>query len=97
MPIRHQRKRTKGSKLPAGTICVTRGTRWGNPYRITAHIDRSTAVYLFRKHLERMREEYSEIFEEYIAPLRERDLACWCPVGEKDCHASVLLDACFWD
>lgn len=33
--IRVQRKRTKGFKLPPNTICVNRGTKWGNPFRLT--------------------------------------------------------------
>lgn len=33
-PIRIQRKRTKGFKLPENTICVTRGTKFGNPFQI---------------------------------------------------------------
>jgi hypothetical protein len=33
-PIRVQRKRTKGFKLPENTVCVTRGTKWGNPFKI---------------------------------------------------------------
>lgn len=33
-PVRVQRKRTKGFKLPENTICVTRGTKWGNPFKI---------------------------------------------------------------
>lgn len=31
---RIQRKRTKGFKLPENTICVNRGTKWGNPFRV---------------------------------------------------------------
>ena len=31
---RIQRKRTKGFKLPEGTICITRGTKWGNPMKV---------------------------------------------------------------
>ena len=31
-----------------------------------------------------------EKFEQWIAPLRGRDLACWCPL-DKPCHADVLL------
>lgn len=34
MPIRIQRKRTKGFKLPENTVCVTRGTKWGNPFKV---------------------------------------------------------------
>jgi hypothetical protein len=33
-PIRVQRKRTKGFKLPPNTKCVNRGTQWGNPFRV---------------------------------------------------------------
>ncbi len=31
---RVQRKRTKGFKLPENTVCVTRGTKWGNPFAV---------------------------------------------------------------
>jgi hypothetical protein len=34
-PKRIQRKRTKGWQMPEGAVAVTRGTPWGNPYRIT--------------------------------------------------------------
>lgn len=33
-PKRVQRKRTKGYRLPANTICVTRPGKWGNPYTV---------------------------------------------------------------
>ena len=28
---------------------------------------------------------------EWLAPLRGRDLACWCPL-DQPCHADVLLE-----
>src|SRR5579884_823766 len=31
-PVRIQRKRSKGWKMPAGAVYVGRGTRWGNPF-----------------------------------------------------------------
>ena len=34
MPIRIQRKRSKGWKLPEGAVCVTRPTRFGNPFSV---------------------------------------------------------------
>lgn len=34
MPIRIQRKRTKGWTAPEGAIYVGRGSRWGNPYEV---------------------------------------------------------------
>jgi len=33
-PIRIQRKRTKGWRMPEGAIYVGRGSRWGNPFAI---------------------------------------------------------------
>jgi hypothetical protein len=33
-PIRVQRKRAKGYKLPENTISVTRPSKWGNPFKI---------------------------------------------------------------
>lgn len=32
--IRIQRKRIKGFKLPPYTVCVNRGTKWGNPFKV---------------------------------------------------------------
>lgn len=31
-PVRIQRKRTKGWKMPENTVCVTRPGPWGNPF-----------------------------------------------------------------
>jgi hypothetical protein len=33
-PIRIQRRRKKGWRLPENTICVTRGTDFGNPFKV---------------------------------------------------------------
>lgn len=33
-PHRVQRRRTKGSRLPAGVLCITRPSRYGNPFHI---------------------------------------------------------------
>lgn len=38
-PVRVQRKRTKGWRMPEGAVYVGRGTMWGNPYRIEAFRD----------------------------------------------------------
>lgn len=34
MPKRIQRKRTKGWKMPEGTVYVGRPTQWGNPFAV---------------------------------------------------------------
>lgn len=83
MPKRIQRKRTKGWRMPANTVYVGRGSRYGNPYRVgTALIpDRRAAVEAFEANL-----PLSRLWGE----LRGKNLACWCPANEP-CHADVLL------
>lgn len=54
-------------------------------------------VLLFRHWIRCWREKWPKHFEAYIAPLRGRDLACWCPLLDsngcyKPCHADVLLE-----
>lgn len=34
IPHRVQRKRTRGFKLPSNTVSVTRGTKFGNPFKV---------------------------------------------------------------
>jgi hypothetical protein len=46
-PIGIQRKRTKGFKLPPNTVCVNRGTIWGNPYKVGPERAAKNACYLF--------------------------------------------------
>ena len=47
MPVRIQRKRTKGWKMPENTVCVDRPSVWGNPFPIT--LGRKLAVDLYRE------------------------------------------------
>ena len=103
-PRRIQRKRTKGWRLPAGAICVTRPGPWGNPY-IPANPDihgRRCCVEAYRSALAAPlfspEWAYSRIVwqSRHLDELRGHDLACWCPLpepGEPDyCHAAVLLE-----
>ncbi len=39
MPKRIQLRRTKGWRKPAGCVSVGRGTRWGNPFKLSGFID----------------------------------------------------------
>jgi hypothetical protein len=42
---RIQRKRTKGFKLPPNTVCVNRGTKWGNPIKLEGDMIYINASY----------------------------------------------------
>jgi hypothetical protein len=91
-PIRLQLRRTKGWRLPPGTVTVARPGPWGNPFRIgdvgpdgRTIASRDEAVALYRQHVHEPPAGHS--YEE----LRGRDLACWCPL-DGPCHADVLLE-----
>ena len=76
---RIQRRRTKGYRLPPGALCVTRGTKWGNPFKVD-DCGRDGAVRAYRADLEAM----SEIdLAEFREPLRSATaLACWCRLDQ---------------
>jgi len=81
MPERIQRKRTLGWKMPADTIYVGRGSKWGNPFTFvnSGHVHPAL----------RFACEVAPLLD--VSPLRGKNLACWCSLDE-DCHADVLLE-----
>ena len=85
MPIRIQRKRTKGWKMPPNTVYVGRGSRWGNPY------SGKDAIKMYKEWLKRWKRENPKLWKEALGKLRGKNLACWCPL-DKPCHADVLLE-----
>lgn len=48
-PVRIQRWRSKGWRLPPGAVCVDRSTPWGNPFVVGEHGTRAECVELYRK------------------------------------------------
>jgi Domain of unknown function (DUF4326) len=101
MPIRIQRKRSKGWRSPEGAVYVGRGSKWGNPFAVGKG---GTAEECVRKYADmltpyRHRGPTSDLGSLYISmaniedierELRGKDLMCWCPL-DKPCHADVLL------
>jgi hypothetical protein len=81
-PLRVQRK---GMRAPLkGAVLVTRGTRWGNPFR--------TEEYGRAEALRRYEQEYLPSHPELLAQLPElrgKRLACYCSLDEP-CHADIL-------
>lgn len=96
-PVRVQRKRTKGWRMPENTVYVGRGSKWGNPFKegdasiiIGGPIDRDRAVGLYREMiLNRMC--YGFPLPGDLEVIRGKNLACWCKLGEP-CHADFLLE-----
>jgi len=84
-PVRIQRKRTKGWRMPENTVCVTRPSIFGNPFKIEEGImSREESVEHFKT--------YAKGFTKAeLAVLRGKNLACYCNF-DGPCHADVLLE-----
>lgn len=87
MPIRYQRSRRKGARLPEEVVVVTRPTKWGNPHSLD--LGRAEAVRRYRDAL--LADGLPVTVDDARRELRGRDLACYCPLNEP-CHADVLLE-----
>ena len=81
MPVRIQRKRTKGWKMPPNTVSVCRPGKWGNPFTFanSGHVHPAL----------RFACEVAPLLD--VSPLRGKNLACFCPL-DHPCHADVLLE-----
>ncbi len=95
-PIRIQRKRTKGWRMPENTIYVGRGSKWGNPFKVGeppfkfGGIKIVTIKGVLRAHRSWVR---GRLFftPHFLDELKGKNLACWCPL-DKPCHADILLE-----
>ncbi|HDL01136.1 MAG TPA: DUF4326 domain-containing protein [candidate division Zixibacteria bacterium] len=93
-PVRIQRKRTKGWKMPPNTIYVGRPSKWGNPYKTG---DKACDARCYRKELEWYLDKNSVISKKHeqilagLKKLKGKNLACWCPL-DSPCHADILLE-----
>ena len=88
-PMRIQRKRAKGWRMPAGAVYVGRPSEWGNPFDVSFWgLDESLKLF---DHDCIMRElEDAAAYRAWLAPLKGKDLVCWCPL-DRQCHADQLL------
>jgi hypothetical protein len=87
-PVRVQRKRIKGWKMPENTVYVGRGSKWGNPFIVGQDVEtQEDAVRLFR-HLVKQKPDLIWAAKNELAG---KNLACWCSL-EKPCHADVWLE-----
>lgn len=106
MPERIQLRRTKGWRIPPGTVNVARGPgrRWGNPFVVGVHGTQEQCVARYRLLVTGLIDVATQPSPHYadqlntqiqarnhIHELRGLDLACWCAPGAP-CHADVLLE-----
>ncbi len=90
MPVRIQRKRTKGWKMPENTVYVGRPTKWGNRYTVADMGSHEDAICKFEEMLDYGYDCSYPVDAEIIRELRGKNLACFCPL-DKPCHADILL------
>lgn len=100
MPVRIQRKRTKGWRMPPNTVYVGRPSKWANPFRISKW-GRRQAVEMFRTALlgpvtPIQAAAFMSVWDKRLTPeavmeLRGVDVACWCREDEP-CHSDILLE-----
>lgn len=98
MPVRIQRKRVKGWKMPENTVSVTRPGKWGNPFKVGDYIrDPITGEVI--KQLKSLDDvltwyknylRYRMMHETIKRELKGKNLACFCKEGDP-CHADILL------
>jgi len=98
MPKRIQRQRTKGWRMPDNAVYVGRPTKFGNPFPVALVGSHEQAIERYRFWLQRGDVTFG--FPPQAAEIRQlrgKDLACWCPLVDKDgnkvpCHAEILLE-----
>lgn len=74
--------------MPPNTVYVGRPTQWGNKFIVEANFTAAEATRAFEIWLKNA--FTAEERKSWLAPLRGKNLACWCKLGEP-CHADVLL------
>lgn len=93
---RFVQRRIKGFNLPENTVCVSRPSRWGNPFKVTPDRTQAEAVTAFRTWLivdgchANMPEKKKWILDN-LPKLKGKNLACYCKQGTA-CHADVLIE-----
>ena len=80
-PVRIQRKRSRGWRMPPNTVSVCRPGKWGNPFTFSNSGDMHPA--------QRFACEVAPLLD--VTPLRGKNLACYCK-PDAQCHADVLLE-----
>lgn len=101
MASRVQRSRNVKPGIPSGAVYVGRPSQWGNPAKIGEYFKPSgepsvlvennyVAVDLFYQYCKRFAIERPLEFYNWVFPLFDKNLCCWCGLREV-CHADVLL------
>lgn len=94
--------RAKGYRLPRNAVNVARPSHWGNPFVVGKDGTREECVSLYALMLggclalstgPSIAEQQAASAHVWanIDSLKGLDLACWCALDGKPCHADVLM------
>lgn len=96
-PVRIQRSRAKGWKMPEGAVYVGRPTKWGNPFKvgernpfgtITKDARHAASLYLG------FAPQTTVLVALARTELAGKDLACWCALCPLHQHGRPLGSNC---
>ena len=96
-PVRIQRMRTKGWRMPANTIYVGRPTEYGNQFVIGVDGDAECCTESFRRLVEALTSDafmgsrLHSLWRSRLRYIHGKNLACWCRL-DQPCHADILLN-----
>lgn len=100
---RVQLSRKKGWRMPPNTVNVARPSKWGNPFVVGRDGTREECVVYYRILMSgylcvssKATPDEQKSVNSYVARnlhrLKGKNLACWCRLDGKPCHADVLLE-----
>lgn len=97
-PMRIQRRRSKGWKMPKNTVYVGRPTLFGNPFKTAETFRQMHEVTspIYGGHTILTVGDDHKVYrcaseQTIIKELAGKNLACWCPL-DQPCHADILLE-----
>lgn len=79
--------------MPAGSIYIGRGSRWGNPFVIGTHGTRDEVCDAYEQLLWNQIQA-KEVSLEDVAALHNQQLVCFCKPAR--CHGDTLEKAALW-
>jgi hypothetical protein len=102
VPTRIRLSRAKGWRLPEGAVNVARPGKWGNPFIVGKDGGTRECVRLYVLLLGgytcisgtasvAAQRAAADAVKDDLSELKGKDLACWCSLDTKFCHAEVLL------
>ena len=89
VPVRVQRKRSKGWKMPDNTVYVGRPTIFGNRFELWRFDTRENCLKAYESDL-LFAADSDRMLQMIMDKLRGHNLACWCRL-DQPCHADILL------